>query len=78
MSDKNKIDFPFGKENYKLLLIGLAIIITGFLMMIGGGSEDPNVFNNDIFSPTRITIAPIVVIIGFIVEVFAIMKKAKD
>ena len=74
----NKIDFPFGKENYKLLLISLGIIVLGFMLMIGGGSADPNTFNDEIFSFRRITLAPIVVIAGFIATVFAIMKKAKD
>jgi hypothetical protein len=75
---KHKIDFPFGKENYKLLLISVGIIVLGFVLMIGGGTEDPNTFNNEIFSFRRITLAPIVVIAGFIAAVFAIMKKAKD
>jgi hypothetical protein len=79
MNDKkHKIDFPFGKENYTLLLISVGIIIFGFILMIGGGNDNPNVFNNDIFSFRRITLAPIVVIIGFIAGIFAIMKKAKD
>jgi hypothetical protein len=71
-------DFAFGKENYKLLLIGLVLILVGFLLMIGGGSEDPNVFNDNIFNFRRLTLAPILVLAGFVVEVFAIMKKPKD
>jgi hypothetical protein len=68
--------FALGKENLKLMLIGFVIIILGFLLMTGGKSNDPNVFNKDvIFSFRRITLAPIVVIIGFIFEIYAIMKK---
>jgi membrane-bound ClpP family serine protease len=69
--------FPLGKENYKLMIIGLIIIISGFILMIGGGSDDPNVFNEDIFSFRRITLAPIVVLFGFLFQIYAIMKKPK-
>jgi hypothetical protein len=71
-------DFAFGKENYKLLLIGLVLILVGFILMIGGGSKDPNVFSEDIFDFRRLTLAPILVLAGFVVEIFAIMKKPKD
>jgi len=74
----NKTDFAIGKENYKLLIIGAVIIIIGFLLMIGGGSKDPNVFNPEIFSPRRIVLAPIVVMFGFAFEIWAIMKKPKN
>jgi len=70
--------FAFGKENYKLLFIGLALILVGFLLMIGGGSDDPNVFSNKIFDFRRITLAPILILAGYVVEIFAIMKKPKD
>jgi hypothetical protein len=70
--------FPLGKENYKLLLIGFGIIVLGFILMIGGGSDDPNVFNEDIFSFRRITLAPLVVLFGFVFEIYAIMKKPKE
>ena len=68
-------DFALGKQNYKLLAIGFGVIILGFVLMAGGGSEDPNVFNADVYSLRRITLAPIVVLAGFIFEVYAIMKK---
>jgi len=71
-------DFAFGKENYRLMLIGLVLIAAGFLLMIGGGSKDPSQFNPDIFSFRRITLAPILVLAGYVVEIFAIMKKPKD
>ena len=70
-------DFPLQKENYILLIIGFAIIMIGFLLMMGGKSDDPNVFNPEIFSFRRITLAPIVVLFGFVFEIWAIMKKPK-
>jgi hypothetical protein len=70
--------FAFGKENYKLLFIGLAFIVVGFLLMIGGGSDDPNVFSDKIFDFRRLTLAPVLVLTGYIIEIFAIMKKPKD
>jgi hypothetical protein len=75
---KQSVDFPFGRINFLWTLIGLAIIFLGFMLMVGGGSDDPAVWDPSIFSTTRITIAPTLVIIGFIVEVFAIMKKSRD
>ena len=71
-------EFAFGKQNYKLLLIGLVLILVGFLIMIGGGSEDPNVFSEEIFNFRRLTLAPIIILAGYVVEIFAIMKKPKD
>lgn len=67
--------FAFGKQNYRLLFIGLAFIVVGFLLMIGGGSDDPNVFRDDIFDFRRLTLAPILVLTGYVIEIFAIMKK---
>ena len=69
--------FAFGRENYTIMLIGLAVIIVGFMLMSGGKSTDPNVFNEEIFSFRRITLAPIVVLIGYGIEIYAIVKKAK-
>ena len=74
-----KADFALGKENFYLILIGCAIILLGFILMIGGGSTDPNVFDaNEIFSFRRVTLAPLVVIFGFAFEIYAIMKKTKE
>ena len=75
--------FYFGKENYRLMLIGLALIVVGFLLMMGAdantvdGKYDPNVWNEGIFSIRRIRIAPMLVIAGFAVEVYAILKRNK-
>ena len=66
----------FGKENYKWMVIGLIVMAIGFVLMAGGKSSDPNVFQDkDVYSTTRITIAPILIITGLIIEIFAIMKK---
>lgn len=70
--------FAFGKLNYKLLIIGFAIIVFGFILMAGGASDDPNVFNEEIFSFRRITLAPIVVLFGFAFEIYAIMRKPEE
>lgn len=71
-------DFAFGRENYIWMLIGIACIFVGFILMSGGGSKDPNVFNPDIFSFRRITLAPVVVLIGFVIEIYAILKKTRE
>ncbi len=76
--NKEKTNFALGPDNYKLLAIGFGIIVLGFILMLGGKSEDPNVFSNDIFSFRRITLAPIVVLAGFAFEIWAIMKKPKE
>jgi Protein of unknown function (DUF3098) len=82
MSAKNenreKPNFALRMENYKLLAIGFAIIIIGFLLMLGGRSPSPDKFSDNIFSFRRITLAPITVLAGFIFEIWAIMKKPKD
>ncbi len=85
MSKKNKTtptntvqnDFLFGKKNYYIMLAGLAIIALGFILMSGGGSKDPNVFNPEIYNFQRIRLAPTLVIIGFALQVYAILYKEK-
>jgi hypothetical protein len=77
MEDKRS-KFGFQPENYKLLLTGLAVNILGFILMIGGGAEDPNTFNEqELFSSTRITLSPILIVMGYIVIFYAIMRKKK-
>ena len=69
----------FGKENYMWMLAGLAIMALGFFLMAGGKSSDPNTFNDsDVYSTTRITIAPLLIVAGLVTEIFAIMKKPKE
>src|SRR6476660_6634189 len=69
----------FGKENFTWMLIGVAILILGFVLMAGGGSEDPTVFNpTDVYSTRRITIAPIIILLGLAVEIYAIFRQPKN
>lgn len=68
----------FAKENFKWMIIGALIMALGFFLMAGGKSPNPNVFNDkDVYSPVRITIAPILIVAGLLVEIFAIIKKPK-
>ena len=77
MKEKNNLDFAFTKQNYMLLLTGVALICAGLLLMIGGGSDDPTIFSDKIFDSQRLTLAPVLIAAGFIVEIFAIMHKPK-
>ncbi|MFI3328795.1 MAG: DUF3098 domain-containing protein [Rikenellaceae bacterium] len=70
-------NLPLGDKNYKLLLIGFAIIILGFLLMSGGTPASPEGFNYDIFSFRRITLGPVVLVAGFIFEIYAILHREK-
>ena len=76
-NEDNQNVMPFGKQNYIIVLIGLALIILGFILMIGGGSSDPDVFNEKMFDFQHITLAPILVLAGFVVEIVAIFWKRK-
>ena len=72
----NEIKLLFGKSNYVLVIVGVLFIAAGFALMAGGGSNDPNVFDAEaIYSFRRITIAPILVLVGFAIEIVAILKK---
>jgi uncharacterized membrane protein len=77
MEDK-KNKFVLAKDNYRFILIGLAITVIGFLLMIGGATDDPTKFNADeVFSPVRITLAPFLVIAGYVFVIYGIMKAPK-
>lgn len=76
-NNDQKAEFLFEKHNYTWLLIGIAVISVGFILMAGGGSTDPNVFNEDIFSFRRIRLAPTTVLIGFGITIYSIFKKTK-
>ena len=69
--------FLFEKKNYIIMLIGLVVIALGFILMAGGGSDDPNVFNEEIYNFQRIRLAPTLVLIGLGIEVYAILAKGK-
>jgi len=69
----------FDKGNWKIVFAGIALIIIGFLLMMGGKTTDPNVFNPDeLYSFRRVTLAPIIILLGFILQIFAILKKPSD
>ena len=72
------MDFVFKKKNYILLMSGLVLILLGIFLMIGGESEDPTKFSDEIFNFQRLTLAPILIVSGFILEVFAIMIKSEN
>lgn len=76
-NNEQKPDFIFDKVNYKFLLIGIGVIVLGFILMSGGGSNDPNVWNDSVFSFGRIRLAPAVVLIGFGITIYSIFKKSK-
>ena len=73
--EQSKPEFIFSKRNYKFMLIGLGCIALGFILMSGGGSDDPKVFDPDIFNWRRIRLAPALVLLGFAIEVYAILLK---
>jgi hypothetical protein len=72
-----KQDFAFGKQNYIWMIIGVVVLILGYILLSGGGSEDPNVFNDALFNTRRLLIAPLLIVGGLVIEVYAIMKKSK-
>jgi len=79
MEEKKKVQFAFQPQNYKLLLIGLGINILGYILMIGGAAEELSTFDeSSLFSTTRISIAPIFIVVGFLVIMYSIMKKPKS
>jgi uncharacterized membrane protein len=75
--EEKKEDILFNKTNYKIIAGGFLLVIIGFILMMGGKSDDPNVFNPEIFSFRRITLAPILIVAGYIVVMWGIMKKTK-
>ncbi len=76
--DNSNREFLFGKRNYIIMTIGVVIILIGFILMTGGGSDDPNIFNEDIYSFRRIRLAPTIVLIGLAIEIYAIMVNPKQ
>ena len=75
--DTEGAQFAFHKQNYILVIVGLVVLGIGFLLMIGGGSDDPSVFNYALFDFQRLTLAPILILIGYVIEIFAILWRPK-
>lgn len=75
--EKQQHEFLFEKVNYKILIVGIVVIALGFILMSGGGSDNPNAFNPEIFSFRRIRLAPTVVLIGFGIAIYSILKNPK-
>ena len=77
--ETKKPGFAFGIENYRILIIGVVIVAIGYMLMVGGGSDDPNQFHaEELFSFRRITLSPIVILAGFVVVLYGIMKKSRE
>ena len=75
-ADDQKV-MPFGKQNYIIVLIGIALLVIGFILMLGGGSSNPDVFNEKMFDFQHITLSTILILAGFVVEIIAIFWKGK-
>lgn len=76
--ERKKLSFAIPKDSYKHLLIGFGVVIIGYLLLMGGGAEDPSEFSRDIFSFRRITLAPLLVLAGFAYIMWGIMRKPKQ
>ncbi len=72
-----RFQFAFGRINYILMIAGLVVLALGYILLSGGGSDDPNTFNPAMFDNRRLVLAPILIIVGFVVEILAIMYKSK-
>jgi len=75
--NNQKKEFLFGQKNYRIMLVGIVFIALGFIFMSGGGSDNPEVFNQEIYNWQRIRLAPTLVIIGLVIEIYAIFAKPK-
>ncbi len=76
-SEKKMFDFAFGRENYILMIAGIVILGIGYLLMVGGGSKDPETFSYELFNTRRLVVSPLVILVGIVVEIVAIMKKPR-
>lgn len=75
--ENNKLQLAFGTVNYILMAVGIVLLALGYILLAGGGSDDPNVFNPAMFDSRRLVWAPILIVLGFVVEIVAIMYKEK-
>jgi len=76
-NSNEEVQFAFNKKNYMLMGIGILLLIIGFALLAGGGSTDPNVFNPEIFNSQRLIVAPLFMLSGFVLEIYAIMYRKK-
>lgn len=77
-NSKREFAFVFNKINYIIMIAGIVLLALGYILLAGGGSDDPNVFNPEMFNGRRLYLAPILIILGLIVEIVAIMYRGKD
>jgi hypothetical protein len=77
MKKKPETDFLFDRTKYTLLIVGLVVTALGFILMIGGGSDDPNQFSYDLFNFRRMTLAPFLVLLGYGIQIYSILKRKK-
>ena len=75
--NNGQFELAFGLVNYILMAVGIVMLALGYILLSGGGSDDPNVFNPAMFDPRRLVVAPILIVLGFVVEIVAIMFKKK-
>jgi predicted membrane protein len=75
--DKVQFSFVFTKTNYIIMIVGLVLLALGYLLLCGGGSDDPNVFNAEMFNGRRLFVSPILIFLGFVTEIVAIMYEGK-
>ena len=76
-TEEDKSDFVFGKFNYITMVVGIVFLLVGYILLSGGGSDDPNVFNEAMFDKRRLVAAPLMIVLGFIIEIAAIMLSPK-
>lgn len=77
-SEKQGLTLAFGRLNYILMAVGIVLLVVGYILLAGGGSDDPNQFNPAMFDSRRLYLAPILIVVGFVVEIAAIMYKSKE
>lgn len=70
--------FALSPKSVRFIVVGLIVMISGYILMIGGGSDDPNVFNPEMFNFTRLVVSPLLILLGVAIIIIAIMKKPKS
>ncbi|MDR1726257.1 MAG: DUF3098 domain-containing protein [Bacteroidales bacterium] len=77
MNAKPVFNFAFERTNYIIMLVGIVFIIIGYVLLTGGGSDNPDIFNEDLFNFRRLVLSPVLIVAGFVIEIYAILKKTK-